>query len=365
MAERLATLDALKFGRPAAHWYSTKTQPLEPQLRWWRAQGRPAEVVSEAEWRLVRRCGFPISSILINGPAKHHWLPTVAEPGMRVNFDSPAELAALLPLALRWHWRVGLRLLTQAEFDPERPEFPTQFGFEPAEAAAALRRLRVAGITPEVLHFHLRTNLPDPTSHRHALTEVASFCRTVGWWPRCLDLGGGLPPLHTFGRSGRSLSAGQNPATYEPFARMVRESLRDFPGIEEVWLENGRALLASSGILAVRILDVKCRRGLRQLICDGGRTQHALLSLWEQHALLPLAQRRGERVLTAIHGPTCMAFDLLARAPFPRSLRAGDVLLWFDAGAYHLPWETRFSHGLAEIWWEESPGQLLRHRTAD
>lgn len=54
--------------------------------------------------------------------------------------------------------------------------------------------------------------------------------------------------------------------------------------------------------------------------------------------------------MTSVHGPTCMAFDTLARRPMAVSLGPGDVLIWLDAGAYHLPWETRFSHELAEVW---------------
>ncbi len=133
---------------------------------------------------------------------------------------------------------------------------------------------------------------------------------------------------------------------------------------QELWLENGRWLSARSGVLVVKILDVKERRGMRQLICDGGRTMNALVSVWEQHELLPLARRRGPNMLTAVHGPTCMAFDQLARKPLPASLRPGDHLLWFDAGAYHLPWETRFSHGLAEVWWHEGE-KLVRVRPAE
>jgi hypothetical protein len=53
-----------------------------------------------------------------------------------------------------------------------------------------------------------------------------------------------------------------------------------------------------------------------------------------------------------------MAFDQLARRALPADLRAGDFLIWMDAGAYHLPWETRFSHGYAAVVWEE--GGVLR-----
>jgi hypothetical protein len=54
-----------------------------------------------------------------------------------------------------------------------------------------------------------------------------------------------------------------------------------------------------------------------------------------------------------------MAFDQLARIPLPRSLKAGDHLLWLDAGAYHIPWEARFSHGQATVWWHDETGLRL------
>jgi diaminopimelate decarboxylase len=136
-------------------------------------------------------------------------------------------------------------------------------------------------------------------------------------------------------------------------AAVLARARRWFPGLEEFWLENGRWLSARAGVLVVRVLDAKERRGLRHLICDGGRTLHALVASWEQHDLFSLPARRGAAVLTAVTGPTCMAFDQLARRRLPRSLRPGDHLVWLDAGAYHLPWETRFSHGLAAVAWHD------------
>src|SRR5258706_11560238 len=63
------------FGRlPIRHWLSFKTQPLRPLVQWWRQQDRPIEVVSEFELLAARAEGFAPERILINGPAKHHWL---------------------------------------------------------------------------------------------------------------------------------------------------------------------------------------------------------------------------------------------------------------------------------------------------
>lgn len=97
---------------------------------------------------------------------------------------------------------------------------------------------------------------------------------------------------------------------------------------------------------------------MRNLICDGGRATNALVSTWEHHGLIGVPEREGPLSLTTVNGPTCMAFDQLARRPLPRALQPGDHLIWLDAGAYHLPWETGFSHGLAAVLWHD--GESVR-----
>ena len=342
------------------HWLSCKTQPVAPLLRWWREQGRGIEVVSEFELRAALAEGFAPENILVNGPAKHHWLPRFNLRELAVNFDSRAELDALLSSARKLEWRCGIRFLTGEEFDPENPLFPTQFGFAPDEAVVALRTLLRAKVKIETVHFHLRTNVPSVQIYERAIAEVAEVCRLAKCCPLHLDLGGGLPVRQVLSRGGKVLNGEFG---LRSFAQMLRQSVKLFPGLREIWLENGRFISTGSGALVVKILDVKERRGVRQIICDGGRTLHSLMSVWEQHALLVLPQRRGAATLTVVHGPTCMAFDQLARIPLPRSVIASDHLVWLDAGAYHIPWEIRFSHGHAAVCWHDDRGlRLVRER---
>jgi diaminopimelate decarboxylase len=369
VAERISELDAAlavaglgtnNSKLKIQNWLSFKTQPVAPLLKWWRGQGRPIEVVSEFELRAALKEGFAPENILINGPAKHSWLHQFSLRDLSVNFDSPTELANLLPLAKKLNWRCGLRINTSEEFDPENPQFPTQFGFMPDEAVVALKKLLRARVRMETVHFHLRTNLPSAQIYQRAIAEVAEVCRAAKFSPLYLDLGGGLPVRHVLSRGGKVFDGEFG---LRAFAEMLRQSAKLFPGLREIWLENGRWLSAGSGALVVKILDVKERRGLRQLICDGGRTMNALTSLWEQHRILSVPERGGAEVLTAVHGPTCMAFDQLARTMLPRSLKAGDHLVWLDAGAYHIPWETRFSHGHAAVLWHGDKGlKLVRER---
>jgi diaminopimelate decarboxylase len=348
----LAELDALSrsFSVPVRHWLSCKTQPLRPLLRWWQHQGRGIEVVSEFELQAALREGFAPERILVNGPAKHHWLPRHACAGLSVNFDSMAELKALLPFAQKRRWRVGVRLLTGEEFDPENPEHPTQFGLAPSEALQAIRILQKARLQFDMVHFHLRTNVADASIYDRALREAASICRHARFQPRIVDCGGGWPPRQTFSREGEEFCA---QFELPELASLLQRRLKDFPGVEEIWFENGRFLSARSGVLVVRILDVKERRGLRQCICDGGRTLHALVSHWERHRVFAVPARSGPRVATKLCGPTCMAFDQLGCHSLPRALREGDALVWMETGAYHIPWETRFSHGQAAVFWHD------------
>jgi len=342
------------------NWLSCKTQPVAPLLRWWRGQNRPIEVVSEFELRAALAEGFASENILVNGPAKHHWLSQFKLRGLSVNFDSPAELAKLLPSAKKLNWRCGVRILTGEEFDPENPQFPTQFGFTPDETLAALKKLLRAKVRTETIHFHLRTNVSAVAIYERAIAEVAEVCRAAKFSPLHLDIGGGIPVRHVLSRSSKVCDGEFG---LRSFVQMLRQSAKLFPSLREIWLENGRWVSAGSGALVVKILDVKERRGVRQLICAGGRTMNALTSLWEQHRILSVPERNGAETLTVVHGPTCMAFDQLARMPLPRSLKAGDHLVWLDAGAYHIPWETRFSHGHAAVLWHDKRGlRLVRER---
>jgi diaminopimelate decarboxylase len=338
---------------PVRHWLSCKTQPLRPLVRWWQQQGRPIEVVSEFEFLAARTEGFSPERILLNGPAKHQWLPRQAGRDLRglcVNFDSPGEARALAPLAKKLDWTCGVRLLTREEFDPEKPSFATQFGLMPEEAVPLIGRLQRAGVRLETIHFHLRTNVASSDIYERALKEAAEVCRAARFAPRQVDCGGGFPPPRVLTRGGQAVDAKFD---FAALSKVYEGVFKLFPAAREIWLENGRWMSARSGALVVRILDVKERAGVRNLICDGGRTMNALISNWETHEIFTLPERRGATAPTTVNGPTCMAFDQLACGPLPRSLRAGDHLVWLEAGAYHLPWETRFSHGLATVLWHD------------
>jgi diaminopimelate decarboxylase len=281
---------------------------------------------------------------------KHDWLVRHHIPRLRVHFDSVREVDTLVPLAVCCGWRVGVRTHVPDERDARDGRFGGQFGMTVAEAIASLRRLAEAGADVQSVHFHLGQRPTDPGAYVRAVEHVARICDAAAFRPRFVDCGGGLPArpsADVLDDLGAAIDL-----AHETFA----------PDIEQVWLENGRYVTEDSTALAVRVIDVKERPECRYLICDGGRTNQALAADNGPHPILLLPPRAGSPRLTTICGPTCMTDDTLGRIALPADVAPGDVLAWLSAGAYHLPWETRFSQGLCAVAWYDEAEHLTRAR---
>jgi diaminopimelate decarboxylase len=352
IAGAVARLESLESRARLRCWLSFKTHPLPPLVQRWAGTGRGVEVVSESEFVTARALGCSVDQILINGVAKHAWLHRYPLARLQVHFDSLTELRALLPVAVRASWRVGLRCQVPDECDARDSRFGGQFGMTPAEAVTALTTLRDSGADVRGMHFHVGQRPRRDDAYERAVVHVAKICSDARFTPRYLDMGGGLPAP---GATMRALAA---------LGRAIGVADQTFAtALEEIWLEHGRFVTETSTALCVRVLDVKARPDSRYLICDGGRTNQALAADRGVHPLLLIPARHGPAAPTTVCGPTCMTDDVLARVPLPDDIGIGDVIAWLDAGAYHLPWETRFSQGhCAVVWCDQGTRTLARER---
>ena len=282
VAEALTRIEDVAGKVPLRSWLSFKTHPLPALAEEWLRAGRGIEVVSESELLTVMQLGCTVDRLLVNGVAKHTWLRRHPIRGLRVHFDSLREIEALSTLAVACAWRVGIRCHVPDECDRREPHFGGQFGMSHAEAVEGLYRLREAGADVQSVHFHIGQRRESPHAYTRALACVADVCQAAAFMPRIVDLGGGLP-------------ADDDPGWEEAvqdLAAAVRQASTFFPGLDEIWLENGRAVTHHSALLAVRILDIKERQECRYVICDGGRTNHALAADDHPHAVRALVERR-------------------------------------------------------------------------
>jgi diaminopimelate decarboxylase len=348
VGESVARIEQLESRLPVRSWLSFKTHPLEPLALQWMASGRGVEVVSERELMTLLALGAPFEQLLINGIAKHTWLKRHSSPRLRVHFDSLREVDELLPVALDFDWRVGIRVQTPDQRDARDPRFRDQFGMSRPEALKALKKMHAAGADVQSMHFHLGQHALADGAYVRAVDYVADICDEAAVSPIVVDCGGALPAAESAGAA----------AALSDLADALQLAAFRFPALQEIWVENGRFITGQSTALAVRVIDIKDREDSRYLICDGGRTNHALAADAHPHPILVMPERSGATRLTTVCGPTCMSDDRLGRWMLPGSVDVGDVIVWLDAGAYHLPWETRFSHGLCAIAWFDGDERL-------
>lgn len=362
--QALTRLKALESSIPLRHWVSLKSQPLPRMVQTATELDLGIDVVSECELLGVLAVGVPARRILVNGVGKHTWLSRHRVPGLHVHLDSLAEVRALARLAKAIDWSIGLRCAIPEAADPELAPSNLvwdQFGMTELEIRAATRILADAGVAVRGIHFHLHTNVRTVESYRRALTGVAAVVEACGLNPKYVDIGGGLPV------AGEASLDGTSAATtfdLDEFRDLLASVPSILPSVREVWLENGRFLTGPAGALVMSILDKKERGDAVYLICDGGRVNHARMASMERHDIMLVSQGNAPIRKTFVCGPTCSAVDRLGCWELPGSAEPGDLVIWLNAGAYHIPLETRFSSGLAPVVWfnDQVQPEVIRTR---
>ena len=356
----LTTLQKFQAPLPVRHWLSFKTQPIPRLVRAALNWGLGIEVVSEFELAAALASDVPPSAIVVNGIAKQHWLSKYPVAGLTVHFDSLAEVNPLAGMARALAWRVGIRCAVAQSAHGSAPVWD-QFGMTAEEVLIAATMLRGVGVAVRGLHFHLHTSLAHASEYRRALEHLKQICTLAHLKPEYLDIGGGLPIAGERPHDGPGAASTFD---IEEFREVLRSIPHMFPSVCEIWQENGRFLTGAAGALVVTVLDKKVRDGRAYLICDGGRVNHARLAAYQVHDVILEPDRGGPEMETIVCGPTCGAVDRLGCWSLPASIAPGDMIIWLNAGAYHIPLETRFSFGLAPVVWfnEHDEPEIIRER---
>jgi diaminopimelate decarboxylase/aspartate kinase len=176
------------------------------------------------------------------------------------------------------------------------------------------------------LHAHAGSGIRTPDAWRHTADFLVA---ATALFPevRLLDLGGGLGVVERPGQTPLDLGA-------------VGERLAAFraahPGIDEVWLEPGRFLVAEAGVLLATVTQLK-RKGDRLYVgCDAGMSsllRPALYGAW--HPIVNLSRLdQAPDTRCDVVGPICETGDVLGHGRWLAAPREGDVLLVAVAGAY-------------------------------
>jgi len=235
--------------------------------------------------------------------------------------------------------RVNPEVSVKAElrFSIKHGKFGVPLDSADEDSAMSLLRkiLSTPGMTFEGFHFHLGSQIEDPSCFAVALEKLESFIlgarRELGGFPiRTIDMGGGLPAPY-----GRSVP---NASDFSSQVLGQLNSMIESLGDEfTLIVESGRFLSAESTIMVSRIVNVKKFDETKYVYLDAG--YHNLLDsalLKHEYPVEVIPGGTSSPRKAVLSGRLCDALDI-----FPTSSRSklggaepGKLVVFRDVGAY-------------------------------
>jgi diaminopimelate decarboxylase len=309
--------------------FASKACPATAVLRLFAEEGLGCDVASGGELHLALKAGCEPGRIHLHGNAKSEAelrLAVDAGVGWVVidNAEDVVKLARALPRAHRQ--RVLLRIRPGVDADTHAAiltgHAESKFGLDPLEARA-LAHDPPAHLDVQGFHFHLGSQLVDPTPYRAAIGVLAG----LGDLP-VYSLGGGYPVAYT---------SDDRPPAIESSVAAVVDAAHDLlgPG-KSLVIEPGRSLVANAGVTLYTVESVKRLPGGGRIVAvDGGMSDNPRPMLYDAAYDACLADRFGEEGEPAtVVGKHCESGDVLVRRTRLPDAQPGDVLVTPVTGAY-------------------------------
>jgi diaminopimelate decarboxylase len=312
--------------------YSIKTNPDERLIKLALDNGFYAESISLLEVHKALQTGFKPDQVILNGPGK--WWPEGMMPKERMHAvfcDSIADLERALTAMEAGEMsskHVGVRIRT--------PNIVSRFGI-PLDSPATFRKLveavkRLPTDTAFGVHFHMASDRVGVAQWWHLFESMLKWCRSIekltGRTIEILDMGGGWFPddWHSDDES--------------KFAKAVETVKAMLPGVRQIVSEPGKAMAQPSMALAMRILEIQEHEDdVVEAVVDASIAELPMYFFYP-HRMLRKCSKTGEltplgRGKTHLMGRLCMEHDIVAsNVQLPEGTRAGDLLIFCDAGGY-------------------------------
>jgi diaminopimelate decarboxylase len=334
--QRYRALDAALADVPHRICYAVKANSTLGVLRLLRDLGAGADIVSGGEMARALAAGFPPERIVFSGVGK---ATTELRQAVRarlghLNVESVEELHRLAAIAEEKRADVAVGIRVNPDVTTEtHPYISTgksgiKFGVPvdqvPAAAAliAAHPRLR---LTTLAMHLGSQLSDTDPFLQGIArLLDLAAGLRADGRHAiQVLDIGGGLGIRY---HHEQAMDPGRFAAAVVPLLA---------PSGYTVYLEPGRFLVGSAGVLLTEVLYRKHSGGKEFVVVDAGMNDLVRPSHYQAyHEIVALEGGERPSIRADVVGPVCETGDFLALDREVPDVVAGEHLAVLGAGAY-------------------------------
>lgn len=347
--------------------YSVKTNSLPWLLVYLKQQGFYAEVVSETEYDLVHRLGFPDHHIIYNGPIKDRRVfEIVLLAGGYVNLDSNYELDWMKDLSRLYPekvFSVGLRVNCDiASLCPDEELAAVEggrFGYcyengilrNAIEQLNTLPNVRIGG-----LHLHSSTQSRTVQVYGALAGMAVRIAKEYQLSLDYVDMGGGY-----FG--GRD-----DKPDYRDYFPEIARKLGTYFEREKTTLivEPGISLISRATTFETEVIDVKVIRDTKYVVTNGSRVN--LNPLVTRHyypfhtEYISDPATRNVEPKQWVCGATCMEYDRLFELKDASALIPGDKIIYDTAGGYTMCLNPLFIHYFPAVIIEQEDGSIFTAR---
>jgi ornithine decarboxylase len=319
--------------------YAVKANPSPWVIRALVEQGvRSFDVASVPEIELVAE-NAPGARMAFMHPVKSRRAISQAyfDYGVRTfSFDTHEELAKIIDATGQ---AKDLNLIVRMAVQGEGSLYALtgKFGVEAHEAPSLLLAARRATQDLMGVSFHVGSQCMRPTAYQSAMSQASRALVRAGVFADVVDVGGGFPSVYP----------GMVPPGMADYMDSIHRGFAEMMVHEttELWCEPGRALVAESSSMLVK---VELKKGDALYLNDGsyGSLFDATHSKWPFPVKLIRDGEPTEAPLKPFrfYGPTCDSIDHMP-GPFwlPEDVGEGDYIEIGMLGAYGVAMTTRFN----------------------
>jgi len=287
--------------------------------------GGGLDLAATGEVQLARRCGVDPARCIHTHPIKRaRDIVNALDYGIETFVaDNPDELRKFRAYA----GRVGLLLRVSFRSPGAVCDLSRKFGCDPAAALELARLAAGLGLDVRGFSFHAGSQLADADKHVEAIEACAQLLAAARRerLGRCdtLDIGGGFPIDYL-----------ERAAGIGRFCAPIRRALARLPKRVRVLAEPGRYIVGPAAIAVGTVMGRAQREGRWWYYLDDG-VYGSYAGAHYDHARYPIsALRDGPTAPSVLAGPTCDSIDVMAEDLMLPQLRAGDLVVGRQMGAY-------------------------------
>ena len=322
-------------------------------------EGFGLDLCSGGEIYTAYSAGFDMSKTLFNGNNKsYEELELAVKLGIEtISCDNFFELALLNNVAMANDKQVNILLRITPGIECHTHEYiqtghlDSKFGFDLTQIDEAIelikdeyKNLKLIG-----LHAHIGSQIFEKQVYFDEVEVIFKEIKRIkdkfGINLNTVNLGGGL---------GIKYTEKDKPISVYEIAETIINSIKintEKYGIEKpiVYIEPGRSIIGTAGVTLYTAGSSKqVPNGRRYQAVDGGMSDNPRPSLYQAEYTVEIANKPNETEteLVTISGKHCESGDILAKDVLLPVIEEGDVICFYDTGAYGYSMSTNYNRVL-------------------